>query len=66
MSAPLAVTVLILAVPVLICCLSILVMVVADSLVDREPRVRTVGRHRPPVVVDSVVIRSEPVLGGVR
>jgi len=65
MSAPLAVTVLILAVPVLIC-LSILVMVVADDLVDREPPVRTVGRHRPPVVVDSVVIRSEPVLGGVR
>lgn len=62
MSAPLAVTLLILAVPVLIC-LSILVMVVADGLVSREPRV---GRHRPPVVVDSVVIRSEPVLGGVR
>jgi hypothetical protein len=62
---PVLLTAAILAVPVLIC-LSIHVMVVADGLVDREPRVRTVGRHRPPVVVDSVVIRSEPVLGGVR
>jgi hypothetical protein len=45
---------------------AILVMVAVDAFVAREPRVRTVGRHRPPVVVDSVVIRSEPVLGGVR
>jgi hypothetical protein len=55
----------ILAVPVLIC-LSILAMVVADAIVTRRPRVKHVGRHRPPVVIDSVVIRSEPVLGGVR
>jgi|EndMetStandDraft_4_1072995.scaffolds.fasta_scaffold3666710_1 hypothetical protein len=62
---PLLLTAALLAVPALIC-LSILAMVVADSLVDREPPVKKVGRHRPPVVVDSVVIRSEPVLGGVR
>lgn len=62
---PALLTAAILAVPVLIC-LSILVMVVADAVVARQPRTRTVGRHRPPVVVDSVVIRSEPVLGGVR
>jgi hypothetical protein len=55
----------ILTVPALIC-LAILAVVVVDALPASKPRpVKTVGRHRPPVI-DSVVIRSEPVLGGAR
>lgn len=62
----LLVTAAILAVPVLIC-LAILAMVLVDALPASKPRApRPVGRHREPAVIDSVVIRSEPVLGGAR
>lgn len=41
-------------------------VVLLDAVTVWPPRVKHVGRHRPPMVVDSVVIRSEPVLGGAR
>lgn len=61
---PLATTAAILAVPMLII-VAIFAMVVVDALAARQPRPKHVGRHRTRVV-DSVVIRSEPVLGGAR
>lgn len=60
---PLLVTAAILAVPFLII-VAIFAMVVVDALAARQPRPRYTGRRR--AVVDSVVIRSEPVLGGAR